>query len=521
MKKEIDENISKKFKKNQIKMHLNKKSDLKDNSSIFGRTFTNNFNSINKESNHLLNQKINNTKRIHKFNLTNQSTIIKNSTQKENFTSKNKTNITLGYETNRNNQNKNKINNKMTSSFYITQNEKSKKNIIPKPNIRKMIFNLSLNNNNITQRNKNRGNIFDSTLTYGNNNNINKETNKLNLSKISAVKKSENKIIRNERQNKFKKDNNKINNNNENNIKNKFERTKTLIRLKKQKNEEKKNTLGKSLNRKQQNDEEKKPYTNLYDKYLDQFKEKMQKLSLNNISRTDDDIKINHTKILTKKEMIKRYQTQTNFYKRNKDKKENEINIKRIKNNQELPKKQSTKVKIEKRKVGKSVGVKRDKDKDKEKNIISKKNKMQNSKNDNKITFPKRSKSMNKLTDKTKKNFNDEKYDIDYILYGELKPSKNEDPFDDVDTIVKQLNFDNIRLKSKNIFNVEDNEKYEKYSQNFENLFNKAISDNSLRKSIEKNKNNENNSNVIQNENTTDSFKKNKINVSFIDNPNN
>ena len=520
MKKEIDENISKKFKKNQIKMHLNKKSDLKDNSSIFGRTFTNNFNSINKESNHLLNQKINNTKRIHKFNLTNQSTIIKNSTQKENFTSKNKTNITLGYETNRNNQNKNKINNKMTSSFYITQNEKSKKNIlIPKPNIRKMIFNLSLNNNNITQRNKNRGNIFDSTLTYGNN--INKEANKLNLSKISAVKKSENKIIRNERQNKFNKDYNKINNNNENNIKNKFERTKTLVRLKKQKNEEKKNTLGKSLNRKQQNDEEKKPYTNLYDKYLNQFKEKMQKLSLNNISRTDDDIKINHTKILTKKEMIKRYQTQTNFYKRNKDKKENEINIKRIKNNQELPKKQSTKVKIEKRKVGKSVGVKRDKDKDKEKNIISKKNKMQNNKNDNKITFPKRSKSMNKLTDKTKKNFNDEKYDIDYILYGELKPSKNEDPFDDVDSIVKQLNFDNIRLKSKNIFNVEDNEKYEKYSQNFENLFNKAISDNSLRKSIEKNKNNENNSNVIQNENTTDSFKKNKINVSFIDNPNN
>jgi hypothetical protein len=384
-----------------------------------------------------------------------------------------------------------------------------------------MIFNLSLNNNNITQRNKNRGNIFDSTLTYGNNNNINKETNKLNLSKISAVKKSENKIIRNERQNKFKKDINKINNNNENNIKNKFERTKTLVRLKKQKNEEKKNTLGKSLNRKQQNDEEKKPYTNLYDKYLDQFKEKMQKLSLNNISRTDDDIKINHTKILTKKEMIKRYQTQTNFYKRNKDKKENEINIKRIKNNQELPKKQSTKVKIEKRKVGKSVGVKRDKDKDKEKNIISKKNTIQNNKNDNKITFPKRSKSMNKLTDKTKKNFNDEKYDIDYILYGELKPSKNEDPFDDVDSIVKQLNFDNIRLKSKNIFNVEDNEKYEKYSQNFENLFNKAISDNSLRKSIEKNKNNENNSNVIQNENTTDSFKKNKINVSFIDNPNN
>ena len=90
---------------------------------------------------------------------------------------------------------------------------------------------------------------------------------------------------------------------------------------------------------------------------------------------------------------------------------------------------------------------------------------------------------MAKLTDNTKKNLNNEKYDIDYILYGKIKPSKYED----------------------------------------DNLFNKDISKN-LRKSIEKDKSNEkndNNINLIQNENTTDSFKKNKINVSFIENQNN
>ena len=64
------------------------------------------------------------------------------------------------------------------------------------------------------------------------------------------------------------------------------------------------------------------------------------------------------------------------------------------------------------------------------------------------------------------------------------------------------------------------NDKYENYSKNFENVFSKAILDNNLRKSIEKNKNNDNNSNILQNENTTDSFKKNKINVSFIENQN-
>ena len=174
--------------------------------------------------------------------------------------------------------------------------------------------------------------------------------------------------------------------------------------------------------------------------------------------------------------------------------------------------------------MGKSVGVKisKDKNKEKEKETELKSNiKKNNSKNNNQIKIPKRSKSMAKLTEKTKKNLNDDKYDIDYILYEPIKPSKNEDPFDDIDSIVKHLDFNAVRLKSKNIFNTEENDKYENYSKNFENVFSKAILDNNLRKSIEKNKNNDNNSNILQNENTTDSFKKNKINVSFIENQNN
>ena len=88
---------------------------------------------------------------------------------------------------------------------------------------------------------------------------------------------------------------------------------------------------------------------------------------------------------------------------------------------------------------------------------------------------------------------------------------------------MKYINFDKIKINVKNIFSVEDNEKYENYSKKFDNLFNKALSNNQ-RNSIEKdetNKTKDNNINLIQNEKTTDSFKKNKINISFIENQNN
>ena len=496
MKKDVDDNITKKFKKRPKNIQLMKKTDTKDNSKIFGSTFSNNFTSINKVTNHLLNQKKITAKQPNKFNLTNESTLNKSL-----------------YNQNK----KNNIYNKTTSSFYIPKEEKNKDKKIPIKNVKKFVLNLSLNDN-IKKRNGNNTNIIGNSLTYRNNINTNND-----LNKQSTIRKKINKD-KNEKQNKIKKEFNKITNKekiNDDSRKNKFERAKTVVKLKTKKNQEKNNSRRKSKDKIEQIDKEKKSYNNLYDKYLDKFMERMHKISLIKNYRNDDDIKDKKilNKSIIKQGMIQRYKTQTNFFKK-KDKKDNEIN--NLKKTKEVQKKQTTKIKIEKRKVGKSVGVKINKDKNKEKEIELKNNiRIKNTQNNNNIIkIPKRSKSMAKLTEKSKKNLNEDKYDIDYILYEKIKPSKNEDPFDDIDSIVKQLNFNAIRLKSKNIFSVEDNDKYENYKINFDEIFSKAILDNNLRKSIEKNKNNDNNSNILQNENTTDSFKKNKINVSFIENQN-
>ena len=514
MKKDVDDNITKKFKKRPKNIQLMKKTDTKDNSKIFGSTFSNNFTSINKVTNRLLNQKKITAKQPHKFNLTNESTLNKSLYNTENYTSNNKNNITFGNNAYKYNQNKkNNIYNKTTYSFYIPKEDKK----IAIKNVKKFVFNLSLNDN-IKKRNGNNTNIIGNSLTYRNNINTNNDLNKQSTIRIKINK------DKNEKQNKIKKEFNKITNKekiNDDSRKNKFERAKTVVKLKTQKNKEKNNSRRKSKDKIEQIDKEKKSYNNLYDKYLDKFMERMHKISLIKNYRNDDDIKDKKilNKSINKQGMIQRYKTQTNFFKK-KDKKDNEIN--NLKKTKEVQKKQTTKIKIEKRKVGKSVGIKINKDKNKEKEIELKNNiRIKNTQNNNNIIkIPKRSKSMAKLTEKSKKNLNEDKYDIDYILYEKIKPSKNEDPFDDIDSIVKQINFNVIRLKSKNIFNVEDNDKYENYKKNFDEIFSKAILDNNLRKSIEKNKNNDNNSNILQNENTTDSFKKNKINVSFIENQN-
>ena len=481
MKKDVDDNITKKFKKRPKNIQLMKKTDTKDNSKIFGSTFSNNFTSINKVTNRLFNQKKITAKQPNKFNLTNESTLNKSL-----------------YNQNK----KNNINNKTTSSFYIPKEEKNKDKKIPIKNVKKFVLNLSLNDN-IKKRNGNNTNIIGNSLTYRNNINTNND-----LNKQSTIRKKINKD-KNQKQNKIT-NKEKIN---DGSRKNKFERAKTVVKLKTQKNQEKNNSRRKSKDKIEQIDKEKKGYNNLYDKYLDKFMERMHKISLIKNYRNDDDIKDKKilNKSINKQGMIQRYKTQTNFFKK-KDKKDNEIN--NLKKTKEVQKKQTTKIKIEKRKVGKSVGVKINKDKNKEKEIELKNNiRIKNTQNNNNIIkIPKRSKSMAKLTEKSK--------NIDYILYEKIKPSKNEDPFDDIDSIVKQINFNVIRLKSKNIFNVEDNDKYENYKKNFDEIFSKAILDNNLRKSIEKNKNNDNNFNILQNENTTDSFKKNKINVSFIENQN-
>ena len=131
MKKEKDE-ILKKINKKSLRIKLMKNFENNDdNSKIFGSTFTSNFHTNNKNSNTLLNLKLNKIKKPKNLNLTNQSTLIKNSTN-------NKIDTSTGFDTYRNNRNKkNEI--KMSSSFYVTQEEKNNRN---KKEIKNMIFNL-------------------------------------------------------------------------------------------------------------------------------------------------------------------------------------------------------------------------------------------------------------------------------------------------------------------------------------------------------------------------------------------
>jgi hypothetical protein len=77
---------------------------------------------------------------------------------------------------------------------------------------------------------------------------------------------------------------------------------------------------------------------------------------------------------------------------------------------------------------------------------------------------------------------------IDYILYPENYKIKNDievlDNFDDMNTIIKRINFEKVDLKSSNIFtlNDEENDKqdgmnllYKRYSTNFNSLFEKKF----------------------------------------------
>ena len=482
MKKDKDEKIVKKYQKKPIRSKLIKKIESKDNSKIFGSTFTSNFNSVNKAANKLLYQKINNIKKPHKFNLSNK-TEYSNLT---NNTSISKNNISIENKTSRNDLIKqNHI--KMSSTFYITKDDKNSRNRLPLSKL-----NLSLKDN-LKGLEQNKKESKGTCLTSRNNINNKREINK----KVLEDNKEESR-------------------------KNKFNREKTVAKLKTKEAEEKKVIRGKSLNSKNNNDKsEKKSYNNLYDKYVERFKERMEKLSLNNNYIIDQDNRNKNNKSMNKthkKSLTKTITLRT----LHKNKINNEINI-ISKQNIEALKRKNTKINFGKRKVGKSVGTKINNNKNKyqEKALKNKKEENKSQKND-KITVQRRTKSMSKLTIKTKKNNNDDnKYDIEYIMYEKIKPSKNEDPFDDIDSIVTAIDFDKVRLVSKNIFSVTENEKYDNFAKKYDIAFNNFIGKNTERKSIEDDKKDENKNNNLQNEKTTDSFKKNKINVSFIENQNN
>ena len=144
MKKEKDIKLARNLKKDNIRTKLLKKIEQKnDNSKLFGSTFTSDFNSINKGTRNTINLKMSKIKKPKNFNLTNQSFIKDSNVSKNNITT-DKSKMSIGYNTYRNNHVK-KNDNKLTSSFYFTQEEKNKRNKMHIKNTKNMMLNISMN----------------------------------------------------------------------------------------------------------------------------------------------------------------------------------------------------------------------------------------------------------------------------------------------------------------------------------------------------------------------------------------
>ena len=244
----------------------------------------------------------------------------------------------------------------------------------------------------------------------------------------------------------------------------------------------------------------------------------MDKIKNNKNYRDEDDNlnKIYKQKDLKKNKNALKHNFQRNLTCRNlenKNNNQNKCNDKKI--NRNYSKGEILKEKNYKKEHTKSGIITRNENKSKNKK--EKENDNNLNKKENEIKKKVRSKSVARIEEMNllnKNDTNEERNDIEFILYGEIKPGKDEDPFDDVDSVVKAIDFDSIKLNMKNIFSVEENENYQKYSESFESKFNKIIEKNEEKKN-QKNyeKNDTSNS---RSENTTDSLKKNKTNTSFI-----
>jgi hypothetical protein len=308
------------------------------------------------------------------------------------------------------------------------------------------------------------------------------------------------------------------NNNNDNDIVNKkehnnrFNRVKTVGHLRKSNADEmnitkeiiNKEEISKNQN-KHLNDKDKKNYTNLYDKYINKFKNKINKIQNNKNYREENENKqkeVQKNKNLNlninKKHNFRKNLTCVMLEKRNNNKST-------YRKNRDYSRGEILKEKTDKRDYrisGKSIenrNYNRSKNKRKATVVVHHGNKKE-SEVKNKV----RSKSVVKLADRKnliKKDVEDE-YDIETILYGEIKPSKDEDPFDDVDSVVKKIDFDSINLNTQNIF-IDGNEKYKIYSNNFDIFFDKLVKN----KNIDKKEKNIASSNSLS-ENTSDSSKK-------------
>ena len=540
------------------KIRLMKKIESKDNTTSMPIN-SNNKSTIHQLQNRLIRYK---TSRFPKNSITssiaNKTNIIDNSGKI------NKGSFPISSYMNRNSLKNNHINNIINSTFYLRDEDKQSKKLL-----NQSMF--TLNRAEIIKRND-KNNNKDMIRSYRNSidnkkeeykrayskkkteKDIQNKINKMNKNSFGKVnkyeKKSKNYIINNKmnnNKNQLRENNNVNNNTNINNInrvennikdnKNKFHRVKTLGELRKKnidnlnsENEKKNITKNDNKNKKQKNntnlyenkDKTQKYYNNLYDKYIDKFKDKMNKIEANKNYREEREIVHNNKPqdIYKKKNINHRKQNfQKTFNCREFDKNKN---IKREYSQGEFLKENNQDKKNNNRKPGKSVGNairnnNKNKNKGKENN---KNNEIKKNKKVNDTKNMKRSKSVTKLIANIKiKNEYEEKDDIESVMYDIVRPSKDDDPFDDVDSIVKAIDFDSVNIISKNIFRV-DNEKYKNYCEKFENIFNKFITNDNQRKSVNNNEKNENNFSNLQSEKTTDSFKKTQINISFIENQN-
>ena len=334
--------------------------------------------------------------------------------------------------------------------------------------------------------------------------------NKASFGKVNKYeKKSKNYINNSKRMKQNNNNNNDLVNKKEHN--NRFNRVKTVGHLRKS-NVDEMNITKEKINKeesskhqnKHMNDKDKKNYTNLYDKYLNKFKDKISKNQNNKNYKDEIENKTKETQRnknlnlnINKKHNFRKNLTCVMLEKRNNNKST-------YRKNRDYSRGEILKEKTDKRDYrisGKSIdnrNYNRSKNKRKATVVVH-----HGSKKESEVKNKVRSKSVVKLADRKnliKKDIEDE-YDIETILYGEIKPSKDEDPFDDVDSVVKKIDFDSVNLNTQNIF-IDENEKYKIYSNNFDNFFDKLVKN----KNIDKKEKNIGSNSIS--ENTSDSSKK-------------
>jgi hypothetical protein len=254
-------------------------------------------------------------------------------------------------------------------------------------------------------------------------------------------------------------------------------------------------------------------YTNLYDKYYDKFKYKiLQRKKINNYK--DD----KYNNIPNKSTINIHSNINKNILKKTLTVRDLKSSRKPKKKIEEKKNFETSKLNANKDKGNKAFFKRRMKSTLK---VIKKKENETEAKEEKPNKMKMRSKSSSNLNKiiKPKKIKNEDNDGIENILFGKESLDVNEDPFDDIDSVVKKIDFSSVKLFAKNIFSLEYNDKYKKYSEKFDNMFSDFVKKKKQSKSKESSENKiDSNISNLHSEKTTDSFKKNQVNISFIDN---